>query len=142
MKKEVDFSRAVRGKYAGRRLRIVGDPQTQPPKADDRRYTVTLPGRIEFDVYAPNKAGARQAALAYFGRGRLPKGAKIALATQSTVDAAQVTAIGAETVVVLPKKVLHRLQVRSGDALYFVATPTGVELVSERLMSESFKKSA
>lgn len=142
MKKEVDFSQAVRGKYAGQRLRIVGAPQTQQRQADDRCYTVTLPGRIEFDVYAPNKARARQAALASFGQGRLPKGTKIALATQAPVGSAQITAIGAETVVVLPKRVLHKLKVQSGDALYFVETPAGVELVSERLVSASLKKSA
>jgi hypothetical protein len=29
MKKEIDFSRGVRGKYAGKKIRIVGDPKAK-----------------------------------------------------------------------------------------------------------------
>lgn len=142
MKKEIDFSRGVRGQYAGQRLRIVGDEQSSERKIGDRCYTVTLPGGIEFNVYAPNKTGARQAALAYFGRGRLPKGAKITPAIAPSVVSAQVTAIGAETVVVLPKRVLRKLKVQAGDALFFVDTPTGIELVAKPILADSLKKSA
>ena len=41
------------------------------------RYVVTLPGGIEFDVYARNKGAARQAARDYFGRPHLPRGTRI-----------------------------------------------------------------
>jgi len=142
MRKEVDFSHGVRGKYAGRRLRIVGDPKMARPKAGDRRYVVTLPGGVEFDVSARNKAAARQAACDYFGRPHLPRGTRIALVAQPVAESAQVTAIGETAIVVLPKRVLRKLKAQFGDTLYFVETHNGIELTSEHLMSEALKKPA
>lgn len=142
MKKEVDFSRGVRGKYAGRRIRIIGDPKAVKQKAGDRHYLVILPSGVEFDVYASNKVVARRSATDYFGRGRLPKGTKITQVVQSPVESAQVTAIGSETVVALPKSVLRKLNVHSGDALYFVEKENGIELASEIPLPKSLRKSA
>lgn len=142
MKKEIDFSQGERGKYAGRRLRIVGDPKMRRQKPGEHRYVLTLPNNIEFDVFAENKTAARQTAINYFGRGRLPKGAKITLADHSLAESAQVTAIGSETVVALPKSVLRKLNVHSGDALYFVEKDNGIELTSETALPRALKKSA
>gem|GEM_PF-2958289 len=142
MKKEVDFSHGVRGKYAGQRLRIVGDPKMARQNTGGGRYVVTLPGGIEFDVYAGSQGAARQAARDYFGRPHLPRGTKITLAAQPLAESAQVTAIGETAVVVLPKKVLRKLKAQFGDTLYFVETHKGIELTSERIMSEALKKPA
>lgn len=142
MKKEIDFSQGVRGKYAGQRLRLVGDAKARIQKPDEHRYLVNLSGGIEFEVFAANKPTARQAALDYFGRGRLPKGTKITLADKLPVEFAQVTAIGSETVVALPKSVVRKPKVQTGDALYFVETATGIELTSKSGMLEVLKKSA
>jgi hypothetical protein len=142
MKKEVDFSHGVRGKYASQRLRIVGDPKMARQKTGGCRYVVTLPGGVEFDVYARNNGAARQAACDYFGRPHLPKGTRITLAAQPLAESAQVTAIGETAVVVLPKKVLRKLKAQFGDTLYFVETHKGIELTSERIMAEALKKPA
>ncbi|MDQ3013773.1 MAG: hypothetical protein M3X11_24095 [Acidobacteriota bacterium] len=142
MKKEIDFSGGVRGKYAGQRLRIVGDPKARLQKPGDRCYLVILPGGVEFDVHASSKVAARQAATDYFGRGRLPKGTKIVPAVKPAVESAQVTALGDLDVIVLPKTILRKLNVQSGQPLYFVETHNGVELTSESAMPEALKKSA
>lgn len=142
MKKEIDFSRGVRNKFAGQRLKIVGDPKSPPPKLGDRHYVVTLPGGIELDVFASNKSTARQAAQDYFGQRRLPKGTTVAPAANPAMESAQVTAIGEAAIIVLPKKVLHKLKVQTGDPLYFVETLNGVELTSESTMLKALKKLA
>ncbi len=142
MKKEVDFSRGTRGKYAGQRLRIVGDAKLTRQKEGERRYLVKLPSGVEFDVFAVNKTAARQSVIDFFGRGRLPKGAKITLADKTKFESAQITAIGSEAVVVLPKRIMRKLKVRSGDELYFVEKDNGIELSSEPIVPEALKKSA
>lgn len=142
MKKEVDFSRGTRGKYAGRRLRIVGDRKLANQKQGERRYLVTLPSGVEFEIFATNKTTARQSAIDYFGRGRLPKGVKITLADEPKIESAQITAIGSEAIVVLPKRVLRKLKVQSGDELYFVEKDDAIELSSEPIVPEALKKSA
>jgi len=40
----------------------------------------------------------------------------------------KVIAIGDSTGVILPKEVLHRLRVDTGDTLYVIETPAGIEL--------------
>ena len=143
MKKEIDFSNGVRGKYAGKRMRIIGDPTAPPqPKAGDRRYVVTLPGGVEFDIYAPNKAAARQAATAYYGHAHLPKGTDISMAMQQPAESAQVTAVGETAVVVLPKRILRKLKVRFGDTLYFVETNNRIELIPGHTMADALNKAA
>lgn len=83
MKKELDFSRAMPNKFAGRKLTIIGDRHAKARQANGggRLYLVTLPERGDvIEIAANSKKAARLEVLRRFNKTRLPNGTTIALA--------------------------------------------------------------
>ncbi len=64
MRVEYDFSKGVRGKYAGKDIRIIGARQTNPPAklqiaicVDNKGYELSLERRKVYQVLPDKKAG-------------------------------------------------------------------------------------
>jgi len=82
MKREIDFSKGKRNKFAGKKLIIIGDPRVSGRIVTNgkltRLYRVILPERGDvIEIEAPNKQSVRLKILHRFNKTRLPKGTVI-----------------------------------------------------------------
>lgn len=79
MKKEIDFSKGQRGKYAGKKIIIVGDRRAQlQPNPTDKAFQFTnqRTGRA-VEIRAANRKEARATFLTMFNLKRMPTGFEI-----------------------------------------------------------------
>lgn len=82
MKKEVDFSKGQRNKFAGKQIVIVGDRRIKRqvnPRAKVFHFINTRT-QASIEIEAETREEARQKFLKHFNRKRLPAGMEIRLA--------------------------------------------------------------
>jgi hypothetical protein len=82
MKKEIDFSKGKRNKFAGKQIVIVGDRrrQLQVNSGAKMFHFINTRKNVVIKIAAENREEARQKFLKHFNRKRLPAGMEIRLA--------------------------------------------------------------
>jgi len=81
MKKEIDFSRGVRGKYIGKNIRIVGDRRRKKiANSKGQTYFFVKHSLVIAEIIAANRDEALHAFLDKFRIARMPRGVVMAVA--------------------------------------------------------------
>lgn len=79
MKKELDWSKAQRNKFAGQQLVIMGDRKLHKSRPSEGKYLFrfTFVNGTQMEVLADTEKAARQWMLDYFGWARMPRGSQL-----------------------------------------------------------------
>lgn len=76
--KPIDWSKAQRNKFAGRKLTIIGDRRNPPAPATGKYiYRFEFGNGSRLDVQADNERAARLWVLGYFKWQRMPRGVNV-----------------------------------------------------------------